>query len=613
MNRILRVPPASHAIGDEYRGRLHIARTWVVLISFIAMIPGTPLVSAHDYCLTQLQVVSISPSFNQIALDTQPIISVTFDQPVDTSTVTPVSFALFAERSAYKTGSFSYSSDRKIVSFTSSTPYTAGERVRVNLSRSIRAHSGDTLRGFGWTFRIPSARRNEYHFADEVVYSGGGAGVKCVDMNNDGHPDIVSSGGVIRLNDGSGVFYTVWTLPNADPWGNIVVDDFNRDGIMDVAYDGAGFFKIGLGDGVGNFSIQIRPHWLYGYATGDFNTDGYPDIAGIINDAGGRKWGILFNDGSGYFNDTVVVDSVSSGWLQTVEAFDVDNDGHLDILCAGWEIAPWPDEYGIIVWKANGRGGFGNPEVYLSTEFFWFPEQLYSSDFSNNSFTDIAVDGYAGYVSLNTAGTFGTDTASTRRFWPGEAPGALTGGDFNGDGWIDLAVTGYSIFGDPLTAYAIIPNCSGRFWSCVPFPGYIIDTLGYGRYVDQVQAVDVDNDGDLDLIHSYHQGAIYVNINTSPPVAVKDEIPFPQEFNLEQNFPNPFNPKTVIRYDLPRATHVTLRIYDLLGREITTLVDEMKQPGSHSVTWESSTPSGVYFARMTAGTITQTKKLILLR
>lgn len=88
----------------------------------------------------------------------------------------------------------------------------------------------------------------------------------------------------------------------------------------------------------------------------------------------------------------------------------------------------------------------------------------------------------------------------------------------------------------------------------------------------------------------------------------------PKEFALLQNYPNPFNPSTTIKYNLPIDAHVTLKLYDVLGRKVLTLVDEQAKGGYHSVTLDgSSLSSGVYFYRMQAGAFAQTKKLLLLR
>ena len=88
----------------------------------------------------------------------------------------------------------------------------------------------------------------------------------------------------------------------------------------------------------------------------------------------------------------------------------------------------------------------------------------------------------------------------------------------------------------------------------------------------------------------------------------------PKTYSLSQNYPNPFNPTTVINYSLPRRSFVTLTIYDDLGRQVQTLVDNEQSAGNYSVDFNaSSLPSGAYFYRIQAGTYTQTKKLLLLK
>lgn len=88
----------------------------------------------------------------------------------------------------------------------------------------------------------------------------------------------------------------------------------------------------------------------------------------------------------------------------------------------------------------------------------------------------------------------------------------------------------------------------------------------------------------------------------------------PQQFRLEQNYPNPFNPTTEIRYQTSEVSHVTLKVFDLLGREIAMLVNGQMQPGSYSVEWNAANqPSGLYFYRLTAGTTTLARKALLIR
>ena len=93
-----------------------------------------------------------------------------------------------------------------------------------------------------------------------------------------------------------------------------------------------------------------------------------------------------------------------------------------------------------------------------------------------------------------------------------------------------------------------------------------------------------------------------------------DEVALPGQYVLEQNYPNPFNPTTSISYQLSAHSFVTLKVYDVLGREISTLVNQMCAPGSHTVRWDASTlSSGVYFYKLEAGDFTQTRKMILQR
>jgi hypothetical protein len=91
-----------------------------------------------------------------------------------------------------------------------------------------------------------------------------------------------------------------------------------------------------------------------------------------------------------------------------------------------------------------------------------------------------------------------------------------------------------------------------------------------------------------------------------------DEIP--SGYGLEQNYPNPFNPITTIKYDLPKESQVTLKLFNILGQEVATLVNEEQKAGYKSVDWDgSNVSSGVYFYRMQAGDFMQTRKLVLLK
>ena len=123
-----------------------------------------------------------------------------------------------------------------------------------------------------------------------------------------------------------------------------------------------------------------------------------------------------------------------------------------------------------------------------------------------------------------------------------------------------------------------------------------------GLYYYRLRQQDLDG-----TIH--HSWTVSVDV---PVLSVLERAP--AEWRVFQNYPNPFNPTTEIKYQISEVSHVTLRVYDALGQEVATLVNEAINPGRYQVTWDASRfASGVYFYRLNAGTFTQTRKLLLMR
>jgi len=99
-----------------------------------------------------------------------------------------------------------------------------------------------------------------------------------------------------------------------------------------------------------------------------------------------------------------------------------------------------------------------------------------------------------------------------------------------------------------------------------------------------------------------------------PPDSVELNNNNPNKFSLSQNYPNPFNPTTSIQYSISNKQFVTIRVYDVLGREIATLINEEKPAGNYEVEFNAvNLPSGIYFYRIQAGSYINTKKMVLLR
>ncbi|MFA6470066.1 MAG: LamG-like jellyroll fold domain-containing protein [Bacteroidota bacterium] len=120
--------------------------------------------------------------------------------------------------------------------------------------------------------------------------------------------------------------------------------------------------------------------------------------------------------------------------------------------------------------------------------------------------------------------------------------------------------------------------------------------LNAGKYSYRLKQIDRDGK------YQYSQ-AVEITISGAP-----------KEFALEQNYPNPFNPSTVISYQLPVNSHIALKVYDVIGREVATLVNEVKEAGSYSATFDASQlSSGIYFARLQSGDKVQLKKMVLMK
>ena len=142
-------------------------------------------------------------------------------------------------------------------------------------------------------------------------------------------------------------------------------------------------------------------------------------------------------------------------------------------------------------------------------------------------------------------------------------------------------------------------------------------TIDFGGFtINQIENMVFDSSGDLIVLRN--AALPYLNWLEKYRLTVTAiDVPrgtLPQNFELFQNYPNPFNPSTVIRYQVVGTTHVRLAIYDVLGREVATLVNEEKTAGTYEAIFNASNlSSGVYFYRLEADGFIETKKMVLLK
>ena len=119
--------------------------------------------------------------------------------------------------------------------------------------------------------------------------------------------------------------------------------------------------------------------------------------------------------------------------------------------------------------------------------------------------------------------------------------------------------------------------------------------------------------GSMALLSTDHHDGTIMALDPTTGIPCESFI-VPESISLSQNYPNPFNPTTVIGYRLPTKSFATLKVYDILGIDVATLVNENKEAGSYVVEWNASKfASGVYFYRLQAGNYDSVKKLILMK
>jgi len=139
-----------------------------------------------------------------------------------------------------------------------------------------------------------------------------------------------------------------------------------------------------------------------------------------------------------------------------------------------------------------------------------------------------------------------------------------------------------------------------------PYPGGPGVTHPVWYYV-KAQDINSHVSNESNTVITYVSGA-------SPEKRGASKTSNPTVYYLEQNYPNPFNPITTINYSIKLAGLATMKVYDLLGTEVATLVNEIKEAGSYSVTFNATNlPSGIYFYTLTSGNYSSTKKLLLLK
>jgi fibronectin type 3 domain-containing protein len=550
-------------------------------------------------------IISFTPTRNALNVPKDTIITVTFNRDIDQSTINDSTININSSIGGLHTSAFIYDTLMRTVTINPITDFQVGELVSVTLTRGIKSAGGDSLTSAqSWSFTI-KANIATGTFIQSSTPSVGNTpdAVTSGDLDGDGDIDLaVANWGSdtvsILLNNGSGIF-TQSTTPAVGSYPFLIISgDFDGDGDIDLAIaDDA--VSILFNNGNGTFaprsSVNVKGDPI-SVTTGDLDGDGDIDLASASPDS--NTVSILLNNGNGTFAQSSTPSVGNSPY--SVTAGDFDGDGDIDLATANLG----SNTASILL--NNGSGGFIQSPT-TPTVGSW-PCAVTSGDLDGDGDIDLAVANWGSdTVSIllnNGSGIFTQSSAPG----VGEQPASVTSGDLDGDGDIDLAVANVN----DNTVSILLNNGSGTFIESST-PNVVSPT--------SVTAGDFDGDGDIDLAVS-NQGSNTVSIllNGGTTGVENTRITIPTQFDLAQNYPNPFNPATVIKYQLPAFSSVKLSVYDILGREVATLVDGVKEAGFYTATFDGSkVASGIYFTRLVAlpqnggQPFVQVKKMLMMK
>jgi len=496
--------------------------------------------------------------------------------------------------------------------------------------------------------------------------------IAAADINNDGAVDLIvvntaaNSVGVFK-NNGTGmlapmVSYAVGAAPKA-----LSVADINNDGYLDisVANSNDNTLTILKNDGTGGFSLaQIITVGSGPSAVvlKDIDNDGAVD--GIVANKNSNSITLLKNIAGILTVDTSYVVSGTTAPVD-LAVFDFDKDGTADIAIAN------SGSYNIAI-LLNAYSGNRIGRFYTGLPLIPFgsisPTSLYGNDFDADGDIDLVMASQtAGNNSMTIVVNVNLNAPPQIDIPVGVGTRDVVGADFSGQfGVIDLIAAGTdgklrifrnqvtarpsgtvkvsaqqiafggTAIGDtarkPVSIYSLlVPNTidsvshsNSAFSLVYSFPAFlnaydstsvkiVFAPKGLGTYSDTLRVY-------------YNSTRTGISIPLSgigmPVLGVREETLLPQQFVLEQNYPNPFNPETKITFSVGTYSHTSLRVFDLLGREVAVLVNDVKGPGTYSATWDAAAfSSGMYLYSLVSSPIdyangkifTATKKLILIK
>lgn len=492
------------------------------------------------------------------------------------------------------------------------------------------------------------------------------------DYNNDGNPDLCvttwyNQVNFLFKNNGypdiefmpASPVSTLTGYSEACAWG-----DLNGDGYLDLVItnsDGHNRNYLFINDQMGDFirvdtgSVATDAFFSRGVDIVDINGDGLQDIY-VCNESN-QKNSLYINMGNGYFekiNDHALVNDNRTSWGASWGDFN--NDGILDVFIANWNqnnqlfMGTGNGDYvSIDTGIVSNDGGYsttgvwgdfdndGDLDLFVTNSFgsgqltnFLYKNMLMESGvayFEKISSGDIVSDlgwtyGAAwgdydrdGYIDLFAANTFSTQGQNN----------ALYKNAMSGNNWVGLNLVGVtsnaSGFGSIVKIYSMInDNPVLQTKPMLSNSGYCSQTmqlnfgLGDAATIDSI--VILWQSGTKDVFSNVEVNKYYyATEGNSLSVSIQAiETELASDFELYQNYPNPFNPETKIKFSLPASDFVTLKIFNALGQEVSTLLSSHLQAGVYEFSFNARDfPTGVYFYELKSESSTLVKKMMLIK